>query len=297
MNETLRTVDGRPVLRIQRQLHHTPEKVWRAITEPDHLSRWYPFQVTDMDLRIGGRIDFDDGAGTTMTATITELDPPRTFAFSEHAPAQTPNESDDLVHFELRPEGADCLLVFTHTFDDRPAAAAYATGWQTCLDQLQALLADRPAPAATDPAQRHETYISAFGLDTGSTGSTEQGWLVRFDRQLMGPPIDTVWDALTSGAETATTGTPAPPTATTREVPAAAITALQAPTLLEYDWRDAQGPAGRVRWELSQGPAGARITLTQTGPHGAEQERSTALAAWRTHLDLLARRLHAPTPG
>ena len=34
MNATLDTVDGRPVLRMERRLAHPPEKVWRAIHEP-----------------------------------------------------------------------------------------------------------------------------------------------------------------------------------------------------------------------------------------------------------------------
>jgi uncharacterized protein YndB with AHSA1/START domain len=123
VKDTLKTVDGRPVLRIERRLAHPVERVWRAIIEPAQLSQWYPFTVTEMDLRVGGRILFDDGEGMTMEATIVELDAQRVFAFSEHAPPEMTRESDDLVHIELRPDGDGCLLIFTHTFDDRPAAA------------------------------------------------------------------------------------------------------------------------------------------------------------------------------
>src|SRR5215207_7904670 len=144
MNATLRTTAGRPMLRIERRIAHAPEKVWRAITEPAHLSQWYPFQATELDLRVGGKIRFDNGQGMTMDAVVTELDPPRLFAFSEQAPAEMQRESRDLVHFELRPDGAGCLLIFTHTFDDRPAAASYASGWQICLDGLELLLDGRP---------------------------------------------------------------------------------------------------------------------------------------------------------
>ena len=33
MNATLRTVDDRAVLRMERRLAHPPEKVWRALTD------------------------------------------------------------------------------------------------------------------------------------------------------------------------------------------------------------------------------------------------------------------------
>jgi hypothetical protein len=60
----------------------------------------------------------------------------------------------------------------------------------------------------------------------------------------------------------------------------------------EYEWLAVDRPAGRVSWELAEAPAGARILLTQTGPGELADQRSVALAAWRAHLDRLARRLH-----
>ncbi|GIH24180.1 hypothetical protein Aph01nite_24900 [Acrocarpospora phusangensis] len=185
MNETLRTVDGRTVLRMERRLAHPVEKVWRAITEPGHLGAWYPFPVAEMDLRTGGTIIFDDGAGTVLKAVITELDPPRVFAFSEHAPSSMPREREDLARFELRPDPAGgCLLIFTHTFDDRYAAASYASGWQTCLVALESLLDGRPfTPPEGNFPELHEEYVIRFHLDEGVRVPAG----VRFERQLTKP--------------------------------------------------------------------------------------------------------------
>src|SRR6266508_6752873 len=61
VNATLRSVDDRAVLRMERRLAHPPEKVWRALTDPAHLNQWYPFQATALELRVGGRIGFDGG--------------------------------------------------------------------------------------------------------------------------------------------------------------------------------------------------------------------------------------------
>ena len=93
MDPTLGThTDGRPTLRFERHLKHPPELVWQAITEPAQLNAWYPLRALAIDLRIGGRIEFDG-----MHAVVTQLDPPKVFAFSEHAPPEMPRESDDLV--------------------------------------------------------------------------------------------------------------------------------------------------------------------------------------------------------
>jgi uncharacterized protein YndB with AHSA1/START domain len=37
--------DGRWQLRFTRTLAHPVEKVWRAITEPEHLEHWFPSTI------------------------------------------------------------------------------------------------------------------------------------------------------------------------------------------------------------------------------------------------------------
>jgi uncharacterized protein YndB with AHSA1/START domain len=289
VNVTLSTVDGRAVLRMERRLAHPPEKVWRALTEPAHLNQWYPFQVTALELRAGGRIAFDDGSGTTVEGKVTELDPPRVLAFTQDASAVLEREGDNHLRFELRPDGDGCLLIFTHTFDDRPHAAANAAGWDACFDALELVADGRPAEPPASFVERHEAYVEAFGLDQGSAETTPDGWRVRFERQLMQQPADKVWAVLdAAGAEV---GGPPPPASTTAEVPSGTVTAVEAPRLLEFEWLAADRPAGRVRWELVEAPAGARILLTQTGPGELADRRSVALAAWRSHLARLAERL------
>ncbi|MGP3926431.1 SRPBCC family protein [Streptomyces sp. 8N616] len=295
MNETLTTVDGRPVLRIERRLAHPPDKVWRAITEPEHLSQWYPFRATELELRIGGKIHFDDGAGTTMDAIVTELDPPRLLAFSQHAPPGTTRESDDLVRFELRPEGAaGTLLVFTHIFDDRYGAASYASGWQVCLDALEAVVAERPFEPGYPAAELHDSYVEKFGLDSGTFSDTADGWLVRFERQLT-QPAEQVWAQLTGeGATEPEAGDAVPQAFTSKKVHPGAVTSVKAPALLEYEWESGGRTGGRVRWELSTGTGhGARLVLTQTGPNDLTAERHTALKAWKSRIAQLAEQLRA----
>jgi len=281
VNETLRTVDGRSVLHMERRFAHPPQKVWRAITEPAHLTQWFPSDVA-VDLRVGGeiRFDFRAGEGPSLTGTVTELDPPRVIAYTW---------GKDLLHFELRPDGGGCLLVFTHTFDDRAGAASFASGWQVCLAGLGNVLDGEPVESPTDMAALHEEYVEAFGLAEGTSEDTADGWRVRFERQLT-RPAEAVWTLLAPGP--VAVGDPAP--VTHPRVPAGAVTAVEAPRLLEYDWLHDGQPAGRVRWELTTGTGhGARLIVTQTGPRELAGARSAALDAWHEQIERLAKRLLA----
>jgi uncharacterized protein YndB with AHSA1/START domain len=138
MSNLTQTSDGRYQLTFERSLRHAPAKVWRVLTEPAELSRWYPFPVRTMELKPGGAISFDD-EGSTYDGVITVLDPPREFAF---------REVNDLLHFALHPTPEGCRLVMTHTFDDASNADRTNQGWQECLDALEVLLAPEPSAEA-----------------------------------------------------------------------------------------------------------------------------------------------------
>ena len=292
MNETLRTVDDHSVLRIERHLAHPPEKVWRAITEPAHLARWFPSQV-EMDPRPGGAVRFtfagEAEAPPGGEGAVVVFDPPRALAYTWF---------DDVLRFELHPRDGGCLLVFTHTFTDRAGAASFASGWHLCLDGLGLLLDGRPVDVAPDTGALHESYAGRFGLDAGVAEATPDGWRVRFERQLTRPAGE-VWARLgAAGTDTPVVGGRVPHGVRCAAVPAGAITEVDAPRVLEYTWLTGGRPGGRVRWELGEGTGhGARLTLTQTGTGDAPHLRDAALAAWRDHVADLAARLLTPVPA
>ncbi|HET9139027.1 SRPBCC family protein [Actinophytocola sp.] len=255
MNETLGTDAGRSVLRMERRLRHPAEKVWRALTEPAELSQWYPLRAGGIDLRVGGAIEFADEDGTRHDAVITDLEPGRVFGFRVAEPG-TPGgrERDNLLRFELHPDPRGCLLVLVHTFDDRPAAASYAAGWQTCLDVLVRVLSgeEAGAPDLAGMPSRHEAFVERFGLDLADLRDAP---VARIERQLMMRDPGTVWKALVAAA---------PDDATT----------IEPNTTLEYPL-----PTGaRLRWELTEGPGGARVHLTHT-PHPDQTPAQSATAA------------------
>jgi uncharacterized protein YndB with AHSA1/START domain len=294
MDGTLRTADGRCVLRFERHLTHPVEKVWRAITEPGELAHWFPAQV-EIDFHSGGKIQFTQGAEPT-TGEVLELDPHRVFAFSW---------GDDTLRFELHPEPTGCRLVFTHAFDDKYGASSFASGWHHCLDGLDARLVGRPMDWPTGLGDLHERYVVDLGLDEGVLHKTDGGYEVRFERQLI-RPVEQVWDLLTGAAQppaaddaTGTSssrppatepalGEPPPVSFGNDFAPAGPVTTLEPPNTLEYAWLADGVQAGRVRWQLAPGPGGARLVLTQTVPTAFADRVPAVLAGWHTHVELLA---------
>jgi uncharacterized protein YndB with AHSA1/START domain len=155
---TVETVGGRLVLRYERRLAHPPERVWRAITEPAQLEKWFPAAVEMEDLVAGGvmHFTFREKDVDSPDGRITELDPPRVLAF---------DWGPENLRFELRPEPHGCLLVFTNTLDDRSKLARVGAGWHLCLDLLEAELDGRAVP--WDPDERWkrlygDIYETAF---------------------------------------------------------------------------------------------------------------------------------------
>ena len=292
MEGTLHIVDGRNVVRFERRLAHRVEKVWRAVTEPTHLAQWFPADMDpDLAAGVGGtvRFSFRNGEAPPSEGRIVELDPPRVFAFTWHG---------DMLRIELRPDGDGCVLVFTHTFDDRPAAASYASGWQTCLDGLASALAGAPAAPPPDwyPGL-HERYAVAFDLTEGSVRETDGGFALRVERQLVRPAED-VWNML-AGSGTPAPGGPVPAGFTIPLVEPGAVTVAEPPVVLEYGWADPSGAAGgsgRVRWQLSSGPGGARLVVTQHGP-AAPGLPHQVLSAWRERVQRFASGLAEPSSG
>lgn len=138
------TADGRYELRFERQLRHPPEKVWRAITEWEHLKAWFP-AVVDFELRTGARLRFGVTpeqvrryglpADQVSEGEVLRVDPPVLLEFSW---------DKEVLRWELSPDGAGgCRLLFTNIVDDRDITAPAAAGWHAGLEVLEAQLDGR----------------------------------------------------------------------------------------------------------------------------------------------------------
>src|ERR1700721_3539906 len=48
-----------------RELRHSPEKVWQALTDPAHLREWAPFEADGSLARVGTTVKLTTGAAPT----------------------------------------------------------------------------------------------------------------------------------------------------------------------------------------------------------------------------------------
>ena len=153
---TLHESNGRYVLRFERLFPHNVEEVFHIITNPSHFTQWYPFATGEMDLRIGGKIAFDDGEGTTYTGIITEFEQPYLFGF---------REVDDWINISLKEEDQGCRMIFMHTFDDVSWAVNTATGWHRCLDVLSQIINGQPIIWQENISELRKAYSERFDIE------------------------------------------------------------------------------------------------------------------------------------
>lgn len=161
---TYETVGGRPAVRFERRLRNPVDAVWRMVTEPGELRHWFPCAV-ELDLRIAGAMTFTFAPDSTLAGEVLELEPPHRFAF---------RWGEDVLRFELAPDGGGTRLTLVHVLNEEgePAAAKTAAGWHLCLDALERRLGgehDGEPPSGMSPLwrERHDGYV-ATGMPSGA---------------------------------------------------------------------------------------------------------------------------------
>jgi uncharacterized protein YndB with AHSA1/START domain len=266
---------GRPTVRVQRHYPHPIDKVWRAVTTPEHLGAWFPSPL-QLELRTGGAMAFSAFAGdAAATGTVEAVDPPRLLVF---------RWGTDRLTFELAPAGEGTSFALTHSFDDRAGAASFATGWEMCLGGLRHVLAGEPLPAPGRGVVRHEELVGEFGLDQPELHEDGGRWTVRYERQLT-CPAQVAWD-FWFGIDQVTgeqrrapaVGEPLTPYLAP-ELVIGTMTEVDEPQVLAFDVAETGGPGEHVRVELGPGTGhGARLILTVTGTDPAE--RDAAVDQW-----------------
>ncbi len=144
----LEEIDGRPALRLERALPHPPERVWRALTDPEEQFAWHPTPAR-FEPEAGGRAIWDPKGQFPglVDGEVTEWEPPRLLAYTWVKEGERP----DHLRWELHPHDEGCVLILVHTFEDRLKAARDGAGWHVCLDALAADLDGLPDPRGTDP--------------------------------------------------------------------------------------------------------------------------------------------------
>ena len=120
-----------------RDLRHPPARVWEALTDPQHLREWAPFDA-DRNLGAVGAAKLTTvGAPSPMTSEIRvkRADAPRALEYSW-------GNAD--LRWELEPQGAGgTRLTLWHNIE-RGFISMGAAGWHICFDVLERLLGGEP---------------------------------------------------------------------------------------------------------------------------------------------------------
>ncbi len=123
------------------------ERVWRAITQPAELSKWFAPQC-DFTLTVGNDIKLTWESGAVSRGVIEDIDPPHRFSFRWHAKPTvftdplTP-ENSTRVTFRLEAVESGTRLTVTESgFAALPQAARdlvmteNTSGWRAELQDL-----------------------------------------------------------------------------------------------------------------------------------------------------------------
>ena len=143
-----------------RELPHSPEKVWQALTDPAHLREWAPFEIAG-SLGTVGTVNLTwVGTPTPLATTVTRADAPEVLEYGD-------------IRWELEAVGSGTRLTLWHNIDRRFISWG-AASWHICLDTLDFLLRGTPIGRIVgSEAMKYEgwqrlnaEYAEQFGIET-----------------------------------------------------------------------------------------------------------------------------------
>jgi uncharacterized protein YndB with AHSA1/START domain len=185
---SLRSEDGKGVVRLQHRYDFDVNDLWSAITDPARLACWYA-QV-DGDLRPGGTfhiyVQADDWEGTGRVEAcesqrrllVTTRESDESWQKGQGVPPY-----DEIIEAALAADGGHADLVIEVKGMPLDAVAFYGVGWQIHAENLAAYLAGRnrddSQPRWDDLLPAYQALAAAIGIGTGRVraqlGRSEEG--------------------------------------------------------------------------------------------------------------------------
>lgn len=159
-----RTEGERSTLVFIRHLRHSPAKVWAALTDPEQLRQWAPFEP-DHDLAATGPAVLRMTDGQTIEefpANVRRAVEPELLEYTW---------GDDLLRWELAPDGTGTRLTLHHNVESPDWLPRVAAGWHLCLVVAERLLDGEPiGPIVGAEAKKygwdrlHDAYAAKMGI-------------------------------------------------------------------------------------------------------------------------------------
>ena len=144
-----------------RDLRHSPEKVWQALTDPAHLREWAPFEADGSLGAVGTTVKLTwVGTPRPIETTVTRADAPRLLEYND-------------IRWELEAFGGGTRLTLFHRIGRRFISWG-AAGWHIAFDVLDRLLSGTPigriaggeAMQLRGWQQLNAEYAKQFGVET-----------------------------------------------------------------------------------------------------------------------------------
>jgi uncharacterized protein YndB with AHSA1/START domain len=127
-----------------RELRHSPEKVWQALTDPAHLREWAPFDADGSLGKVGNTVKLNTvgaPAPHVTETTVTRADAPKALEYKW---------GGFDMRWELEAFGGSTRLTLWTNIGHRYIAMG-AAGWQICFDVLDHLLSGTPLGRIVGP--------------------------------------------------------------------------------------------------------------------------------------------------
>jgi uncharacterized protein YndB with AHSA1/START domain len=145
---SLRSADGKGVVRIEDRYNTGIDDLWSALTDPGRLARWYG-QV-EGDLRPGGQFRLHvEGADIDATGRVEACDPPQRLRVTSRETDESYLRGkgvppyDEAIEVTLTADGDQTVLVIEVRGMPLDKIAFYGTGWQIHAEDLAAYVAGK----------------------------------------------------------------------------------------------------------------------------------------------------------
>jgi uncharacterized protein YndB with AHSA1/START domain len=138
-----------PVMGVPRHVYEifirtTPERLWRAITDPADTRQYYFGTEVQSDWKTGSKLVYLDGGEPSLDCKILEIDPAHRLVHSFVAlySPEMASERPSRVTWEIEKMGDACRLTLVHDEFDGETATYHSVehGWSQILSGLKTLI-------------------------------------------------------------------------------------------------------------------------------------------------------------
>jgi uncharacterized protein YndB with AHSA1/START domain len=129
---------------VEREMPHPPEKLWRALTQPDLMAEW--LMKNDFAPVVGHRFNLRGEWGGVLDGEVLVVEPNRELAYTwNHAHDDPAFSLQSVVTFTLTPTAAGTRLRMEQAgfrTDQRQAFGGANAGWQQMFAKLEQVAAN-----------------------------------------------------------------------------------------------------------------------------------------------------------